>query len=118
MKIRLRSLVLLAVVCGSGGLLLHISQNVQEAQDQLEKLQAHNDQEKESIILLQAEWEALNTPSRLEVLAQKYLDLKPPMPQDIQNQMQDAIPVLHMPVPEETLPSPAQPVAYQAGAQP
>ena len=114
MKIRLRSLVLLATVCGSGGLLLHISQNVQEAQDQLEKLQAHNDQEKESIILLQAEWEALNTPSRLEVLAQKYLDLKPPMPQ----QMQNAIPVLHIPMPEETLPSPAQPVAYQTGAQP
>lgn len=78
MKIRVRSLVLLAVACVGGGLLMHVSQEVQESQDALAQLRERMDSEREAIILLQAEWEALNAPTRLEVLARKYLPLRPP----------------------------------------
>ncbi|MCK6418023.1 MAG: hypothetical protein L6Q57_03680 [Alphaproteobacteria bacterium] len=92
MKIRVRSLVLLGAACMCGGLLMHISQRVQESQESLKRLHAQMDAERESIIMLQAEWEALNAPSRLEVLAKKYLDLKPAETRMLRAQIPDSAP--------------------------
>ncbi len=64
----------------SGALLLHTSQSVQQAEDELRRLEKAAESEQESIRVLHAEWEYLNRPDRLESLAAHYLDLIPPRP--------------------------------------
>ncbi|HBR68378.1 MAG TPA: hypothetical protein DEA55_03275, partial [Rhodospirillaceae bacterium] len=64
----------------SGAMLLQTSQSVQQAEDDLRRLQKSVDHEKETIRVLQAEWAHLNRPDRLESLAGQYLDLVPPGP--------------------------------------
>lgn len=77
MKPRMRTLGMIAAVAISGGLLVHISQNVQQKEAELRRIEAAIATERESIIMLQAEWAALNSPTRLEELAQKHLNLGP-----------------------------------------
>jgi len=64
----------------SGVALLYTSQNVQKAENQLRALHASTQRENEKIRLLKAEWENLNRPERLERLARDFLDLVPPAP--------------------------------------
>lgn len=45
--------------------------------EQVKKLEAQVEREKDQIAILKAEWQLLNRPQRLEALAQRYLDLKP-----------------------------------------
>ena len=45
--------------------------------EQVKKLEATVEKEKDQIAILKAEWQLLNRPTRLDVLAQRYLDLKP-----------------------------------------
>jgi len=62
----------------SGAALLHISQRVQDAEVRLGAIKAQAAEEQENIRVLSAEWEYLNSPARLEILAAQYLDLVPP----------------------------------------
>jgi hypothetical protein len=80
MKIRIRSLIILICIFLSGGVLLHTSQKVELSENRLEELKQNIAQEEESIKILRTEWAFLNNPERLEVLAQKYLDVKTPEP--------------------------------------
>ncbi|MCA0423585.1 MAG: hypothetical protein LCH61_09720 [Proteobacteria bacterium] len=45
--------------------------------EQVKKLEAQVEKEKDQIAVLKAEWQLLNRPYRLEALAQRYLDMKP-----------------------------------------
>ncbi|MCB9988564.1 MAG: hypothetical protein H6868_04420 [Rhodospirillales bacterium] len=67
--------VLAAVL--SGALLFWISQSVQQTESQLRSLELAAQQEQKTIRVLRAEWDYLNRPDRLEVLAQDYLSLSP-----------------------------------------
>ncbi|HRK25622.1 MAG TPA: hypothetical protein PLQ11_11780 [Beijerinckiaceae bacterium] len=51
--------------------------------EQVKKLEARADKERDQIAILKAEWQLLNRPERLERLAQKHLDLKPIKAQQI-----------------------------------
>ncbi len=71
-------LALFLVASFLGAALLHTSQSVQHAEDELHALQVQVQNEREAIRVLQAEWGYLNRPDRLEGLATQYLDLRPP----------------------------------------
>jgi hypothetical protein len=64
----------LAVIAAA--LLFWVSQNVQEKERVLTRLQDRLQAEEESLRVLKAEWDYLNRPDRLEELASKYLDMK------------------------------------------
>ena len=77
-RIRLRTIAVFAMAGVTGAILLHTSQSVQRAEDQLAALKSSITQEKDSIKLLNAEWAYLNNPERIENLARQYLDIKTP----------------------------------------
>ncbi len=78
MKRMWRKYLTVFVLAGlSGGLLLQTSQSVQQAEDELRRLEKSVDNERETIRVLHAEWAHLNRPDRLESLAGQYLELVP-----------------------------------------
>lgn len=66
----------LAVVLGT--VLLFTSQRVQEASKELRQLDRSIEAEQEALVVLNAEWEYLNAPQRLEKLAQDYFGMDVP----------------------------------------
>lgn len=66
----------LSAACLAGTALFHTSQDVQDARIELRQVEADIAKEKDSIRVLQAEWNYLNRPERLEKLAKKHLDLE------------------------------------------
>lgn len=112
---RISNILLLCVAVGLGALLFRTSQSVQGAEDRLAELNRDIRQEQESIRVLDAEWDYLNRPQRLEELANKYLKVAPPQSgQFIENA--GAVPE---PVEIPTAPPAyAQPVAVQAKPAP
>ena len=77
-KIRKRTLSVFLMAALSGGALLHVSQNVQQAEDKLSRYERSYDSEREAIRVLNAEWAYLNSPARLEALSRDYLDMEAP----------------------------------------
>ena len=75
-----RTFIVFAFAALSGALLLYTSQNVQDAQSRLDGYERSIESEKEKIRLLRAEWASLNRPERLERLANEFLDVLPPAP--------------------------------------
>lgn len=66
----------LSAACLAGTALFHTSQDVQDARIELRQVETEIAKEKDSIRVLQAEWNYLNRPERLEKLAKKHLDLE------------------------------------------
>ncbi len=81
--LRPRTFIIFALAGLSGTVLLHTSQNVQHAEERLEALELSVYREEEKIRMLRAEWETLNRPERLERLANEFLDLVPPSPEQM-----------------------------------
>ncbi len=77
-KIRGRTIGVFLVAALSGAALLHISQNVQQAEDDLARAKLSYESQQEMIRVLDVEWAYLNSPGRLEVLAREYLDVQAP----------------------------------------
>ena len=75
--IKLTSLTALLLAFLSGSLLFWISQQVQQVEREQKKLISANVQQEEAIRVLKAEWDYLNRPERLELLASKYLNMTP-----------------------------------------
>lgn len=75
-SLRVVAIWLLAAVLGAG--LLYTSQSVQDATDELNQLDSAIMAEKEALDVLNAEWEYLNSPQRLEKLAQQYFGMEMP----------------------------------------
>lgn len=70
----------LIAVCGAaltGAALFWTSQNVQRAESELRALKDDIAHEEQSIRVLRAEWDYLNTPERLEEMATHYLEMTP-----------------------------------------
>lgn len=67
--------LLVAMIAASGGLLLHTSQSVQRAEAEMRGLEKSIERERQTIEVLEAEWAYLNSPYRLERLAEKYLGM-------------------------------------------
>jgi cell division protein FtsL len=65
----------LAIIVGVG--LFHVKYEVQALEEELARLNAAILKEQQQIHVLRAEWSYLNTPSRLEELAARHLDLGP-----------------------------------------
>jgi cell division protein FtsL len=85
-RIRLRGILIFTLASLSGAALLYTSQNVQQADMDLNKIKSSLRQEEDSIRVLEAEWAYLNSPLRLEELATEYLKLKSAEPDKILQQ--------------------------------
>ncbi|MGB4057893.1 MAG: hypothetical protein WBK77_07400 [Alphaproteobacteria bacterium] len=114
-KFRLRTVFIFLMAALSGALLLHTSQNVHQAEVELDKVTEAANREKDSIRFLKAEWAYLNSPARLEALAQKYLGFEPASSAQIKTDGAE-IPAKIILPPEETLQ--AQPVSYSSSPSP
>ncbi len=79
-RIRLRTVFVYTLAVLAGALLLHTSQSVQKAEEELAAITAAARSEQDSIRVLKTEWAFLNNPGRLETLARHYLKLSPPDP--------------------------------------
>ncbi len=84
---RVSTLLALSAAIFSGGGLFWTSQNVQHAEEQLRDLRHASQKEAQALRVLHAEWDYLNRPDRLEVLAQDYLGYAPLA---VENVMDDA----------------------------
>lgn len=73
-----KTFVVFALAGLAGAVLLHTSQNVQHAEERLAGIEREVQKEEEKIRMLRAEWASLNSPARLERLADEFLDLVPP----------------------------------------
>lgn len=112
-----RLTILLAVTAAivSGTALFRVSQQVQTAENEKSRLAAAVSSEREAIRVLNAEWDYLNRPDRLEDLAVEHLGMQPPQPRQMQNAPDTLPPPAVVSAPEET-PAPeitAQPAALQ-----
>ena len=74
--LKLSNVFALGAVLVSGFMLFNVSQQVQESERQLKRVEREIDREKEMIRVLNAEWAYLNRPDRLEHLAQQYLGME------------------------------------------
>jgi cell division protein FtsL len=77
-KIRISTLLLVALAVASGIVLFRVSERVQSAEDKLARMERAADKEAENIRVLRAEWDYLNRPDRLEGLAHQYLKMEQP----------------------------------------
>ena len=77
MKMTIATKTGLVWICAalSGVLLLYTSQQVQNNNAELRRVQAHIKQEEQTLRVLDVEWAFLSAPSRLETLAKERLDL-------------------------------------------
>lgn len=73
---KISSFVALTSVLVTGFMLFNVSQQVQESERQLKRVQNDIEREREMIRVLEAEWAYLNRPDRLEHLAQQYLGME------------------------------------------
>lgn len=71
----------LAALVGFG--LFHVKYQVMALEESLTRLNAATLREQNQIHVLEAEWSYLNRPSRLEELAERYLELKPVTPNQL-----------------------------------
>ncbi len=99
-----------------GGLLFNTSQNVQKSQDDLRALHAEIEAEKETIGVLEVEWEYLNRPQRLEELAKKTLKMSVPEAGEVTGNMDD-IPDLSTHASEVLIIPQAKPATFQRGGE-
>lgn len=106
----LRYGVLLLCIAASGILLMQVSQRVQRAEDEQAVAQRALAQEKRRIDILEAEWAYLNSPQRLEILAET-LGMQRPGAKDLLRDMGD-VPISAEPTPSSSVFMNAQPVSY------
>lgn len=81
--LKLSSITALLLALLAGGALFWVSQQVQQAEREQRKLQQVAIQEQEAIRVLNAEWDYLNRPDRLEQLAEVYLKMEPAKADDL-----------------------------------
>ncbi len=78
MKIRISSILILCIAGVAGLVLFQTSQNVQRAEGQLHDVREALVKERETVRVLETEWDYLNRPDRIEELAQQHLKMRRP----------------------------------------
>ena len=81
--LKLSSLTAFMLALLAGGALFWVSQQVQQTEREQRKLQRIVSQEQEAIRVLNAEWDYLNRPDRLEKLAEEQLKMEPAQADDL-----------------------------------
>ncbi len=81
--LRISSVLSLVLAVLAGGLLYSVSQKVHQAERELRIVEQKLSRERESIRILQAEWDYLNHPARLEALAAQYFDAANPPSENV-----------------------------------
>lgn len=89
MKIRLSTLLSLSLAVGAGFILFQTSQDVQQAERRLNKVQTALAKEQDAMRVLEAEWDYLNRPDRLEELARDYLKMTAQSPSSLVSDSSD-----------------------------
>lgn len=89
MKLRLSTILSLSAAAVAGFFLFQTSQNVQDAEGRLRSIQTALSKEQDSMRVLEAEWDYLNRPDRLEELAQQHLKMKAQSPASLVNDSSD-----------------------------
>lgn len=89
MKLRLSTLLSLSAAVVAGFVLFQTSQNVQDAEGRLRSIQTALSKEQDAMRVLEAEWDYLNRPDRLEELAQQHLKMKAQSPMSLVNDSSD-----------------------------
>ncbi len=113
-RFRISTLLTLTGAVAAGALLFWTSQNVQQAEDRLTHLQQGVQSEEQAIRVLHAEWDYLNRPDRLELLATEYLGLSSAAAYNVSGGV-SALPELMIPaVPPRKPFFEAQPVMLQS----
>jgi len=84
-KARVSVLLALVIAVLAGTALFRVSQQVQTAEDAERHLRISVASEKEAIRVLDAEWDYLNRPDRLEKLSQEYLNMQQPHTEQIEH---------------------------------
>ncbi len=75
--VSIRFVFIVCAAVSSGALLFWTSQSVQKAEHRLAALDRAIQSERQAIRVLETEWDYLNRPDRLEVLARDYFDMSP-----------------------------------------
>lgn len=104
---RLSTLMAMTCAAVSGGLLFSTAQKVQQAENEMSRVQGRVAQEEQTIRVLRAEWDYLNRPDRLESLVKNNLDLQQARPESVRNDTSE-IPEPYTPI------IPARKPAYNA----
>lgn len=115
---RLSTLTMISGAVAAGALLFWTSQSVQQSEDQLSRLKKGVQTETQAIRVLNAEWDYLNRPDRLETLAIEHLGLSSAAAFNVSGDA-SALPDVFMPVMPQIKPvservPEAQPIALQS----
>ena len=81
--LRISPVLALVLAVVSGGMLYSVSQKVHHAERELHAVERKLSREHEAIRILQAEWDYLNHPARLEALARQYFDAANPPSENV-----------------------------------
>lgn len=118
-RARRRFLVLAAAMLAvaAGTALFRVSQQVQEAEDRAGELSRAVVSEQEAIRVLNAEWDYLNRPDRIEQLAQEHLHMRLPQVKQMEGSAAD-LPETFTPPQEEKADIETQPAAVEINTAP
>jgi cell division protein FtsL len=75
--IRITTLLWIALLVVAGGTVMNVSYQVRKVERHLDELGRNTRQEQDAIRILNAEWDTLNDPHRIDDLAKRYLSLQP-----------------------------------------
>ncbi len=74
--IRITTLLWVALLVVAGGTVMHVSYQVRRVQQHLAELARSTHEQKDAIRILDAEWDSLNDPRRIDDLSKRYLSLQ------------------------------------------
>jgi cell division protein FtsL len=75
--IRITTLLWVALLVVAGGTVMHVSYQVRRVQQHLAELARTTHDQQDAIRILDAEWDTLNDPHRIDELSKRYLTLQP-----------------------------------------
>lgn len=75
--IRITTLLWVALLVVAGGTVMHVSNQVRRVQQHVAELARSTHEQQDAIRILDAEWDTLNDPHRIDDLSKRYLALQP-----------------------------------------